>query len=238
MSLPKIAVPTFETKLPSTGATVKYRPMQVREEKVLLVAKQSGELHMKFQSILDVVKACVLSPKIAWETLPIYDVEFVFTQIRANSISNVVTVSFRDMEDEETRDFSVDLFKISVSKPKLQGRFEIPSEEGAMVLTMRHPPISMYTKEFFELDGDKAFDTVLLSCMDKIFVGDNVHDCNGETKEEKEAFINSIPSKTYKEIQDFFQDIPTLHYEIKYKNNKGTEQTIELRGLDDFFTFG
>ena len=92
MALPKIGYPTFELELPSTGKTVKYRPFLVKEEKVLLLALESEDEKQITSAVKDLIKNCVIS-RIKVETLPSFDLEYLFLKIRAASIGEIITLT-------------------------------------------------------------------------------------------------------------------------------------------------
>ena len=133
--------------------------------------------------------------------------------------------------------FDIDLDKVEVKFPEgVESKLEVGD---SLYLTLKYPPVSLYTNsEFFNLDDTKIFETVVQASMDKIYEGDKLYDCKQQTKEELQEFIDSIPAKQFEQIQNFLTNIPSLFYEIKYSNSKGTERVIQLQTLEDFFTFG
>ena len=236
MALPKIQHPLFDCEIPSLKKKVKFRPMLVKEEKILLMAKQSNEKSDQINSIKQVCNNCI-QDKVDIDQLPLFDIEYLFTKIRAASISNKVKVSYKDNEDEKVYSFDIDLDKVEVKFPEgVESKLEVGD---SIYLTLKYPPVSLYTNsEFFNLDDTKIFETVVQASMDKIYEGDKLYDCKQQTKEELQEFIDSIPAKQFEQIQNFLTNIPSLFYEIKYSNSKGTERVIQLQTLEDFFTFG
>lgn len=244
--LPKIKSPIYEATIPSTGKVVKFRPFIVKEEKILLMARQSGEPADFFSAISQIVQNCLLDNKINVLNMPLFDVEYLFTKMRASSVSNVAKVSYKDNEDGKTYDFSVDLNKVIVKFPESFNDDVVLSQSGGrfkaspeISFTMTYPQMKLYTKkEFFDLDDDGVFDTLITNCLDTIVNGEEIHKAQESTKEEILDFSNSLPAKNYLEIRQFFLNLPTLYHEIKYKNANGVEKTIIQRTIEDFFTFG
>lgn len=237
MALPKLSHPTFEVKLPSNNEKLKCRPMLVKEEKILLVAKQSGERLDQLNAIKQVVTNCVVSDKFNIDTMPFVDMEYLFLKIRELSVSSTAKASFRDNGDDKVYDFDIDLTKVEV-KADDQVSPSIDLGEGVTVV-LKYPSVAVYTaKQFFDLKEEEIFEYVLMKSIDKIFEGDKMYDMKMVSDKELKEFIESIPSKHYEKIQQFFQNAPTLYYKIEYENSNNEKRTIELKTLDDFFTFG
>lgn len=236
MALPKIQTPLSDCTIPTTKKKIKIRPMLVKEEKILLIAKQSNERADILNAIKQVVNNCIVSTDVKVDQLTLADIEYIFTKIRSNSIGNIVKVSYTDLEDDKQYDFEIDLNKIETSPLPETNKFEVAP---GILITLRYPPVTMYTNsEFLNMQDDAAFEAAMLTCLEKIFEGDKVHNCADASKDELKEFIDSIPAKAFADIQKFFSATPTLFYQIKYTNSKGTERTITLRTLEDFFTFG
>lgn len=243
MALPKLAQPTYEAVIPSTKKKIKYRPMLVKEEKVLLMAKQSGQTNEHFSSILQIVEACILTEGIDVSQLSLVDISYLFTQIRANSISNMVKVFYLDPDEQEKfgeeakpHEFELDLLKVTVTEAAQKPEIDLGND---VVMTLRYPPISIYTKsEFFDLADEEVLTAVTVACMDKIYQGETVHNCKDSTKEELQEYVANLPAKVWPELEKFFAGIPTLFYEIKFTNKLGKERKLPLKTLDDFFMFG
>ena len=93
MPLPKISTPTYELELPSTGELIKYRPFLVKEEKVLLIALESEDTKQITNAIKNVIKNCIFTKNIKVETLPTFDIEFLFLNIRGKSVGEEIEVN-------------------------------------------------------------------------------------------------------------------------------------------------
>ena len=235
--LPKIKVPTFDITIPNEAGTYKARSMVVAEEKILLMAKESGERADQLNAILQVVNNCILMPKgFKAEELPYYKLEYLFLKIREQSVSNKARVSYRDQEDDKVRDFVVDLADVQLKCDEEKDNKIVLGDDVVMIL--RYPSAKMYaSKEFQEQKPETIMEYLISNCIDKIFEGDKAHDPKVASKAELKEFIESIPSKQFEEIQNYFAGIPSLYYKIEYTNDMGTKREIELKTLDDFFTF-
>lgn len=233
--LPKITHPTFDVVVPSTQKKIKIRPMLVKEEKILLMAKQSGERLDVLNAVRQIVNNCIVTENVDVNKFAIFDIEFLFLRIRSVSISNVTKVSYRDNEDDKVYDFDIDLDKIELKMDKAPNKTITVS--GDTYLELSWPTSEIYAdKEFIEASEDKVFELLLANCLAKVHQGDQAYDPRTATKEERLEFIENLPAKSAEQIRQFFANIPSLRYEIKYKNSKGTEREIVLNSLDDFFT--
>lgn len=236
--LPKITSPVFEFTIPSTSKKVKMRPMLVKEEKILLIAKTSGERFDIMNAIKQVVQNCIMTEGVDVDKLAIFDVEFLFLQLRAISISNITKVSYRDNEDEDEKkvyEFDINLDKIKVNmKDAPDTKITVSSD---IMIEMNWPTAGFYSnKEIYEAGDDKAFDLMIDDCLNKIYKNDETFDAKLASPEERREFIDNLPAKAGEQLRNFLSKVPTLKHEIKYKNSKGTERTITLDTLDDFFT--
>lgn len=232
--LPKIELPYYNVEIPSNKKTVKIRPMVIKEEKILLMAKEADNSNEIISAIAQVVGNC-LQGDIKVEELTFFDLEYLFLKLRSMSVSNIVKASYRDEDDDQNYDVEIDLDKIEI---KVADDISYNIAIGNIVLQLRYPPVSVYIKNNFdEMDEDKTFNIILKASIEALFDGDKAYDLKTASAEEIEKFIDSIPAKNYSEIQEFFNKQPSLYYAVKYKNSNGDEKTIELTTLQDFFTF-
>ena len=236
--LPKITHPTIDVTIPSTKKKIRLRPMLVKEEKILLFAKESKEDTDIFTAIKQVVNNCIVTPNINVNDFTIFDLEYLFLKIRAFSISNSSKVSYIDNEDQKVYDFVIDLDKIEVVFPEsLSNIIKVDDKIG---IQLKYPSAKMYDDKEMLLKSDnlnQLVDYVIKSCIEKVFVGDEIHDIKNATSKEVDEFLESLPVKTYDNIKDFFNNIPSVRYEIDYKNSLGNDRKIVLSTLNDFFTF-
>lgn len=235
MALPKLTHPMFDVVIPSSKKKIKIRPMLVKEEKILLMAKTSDDASDILSAVKQIVNNCVVDSDVDVEKLALFDIEYIFVKIRSYSVSNISKVSYRDNEDGKVYDFDVDLEKVEVIFPeKLETNFPITDTMGVI---MKYPQASLYSdKEFLQSPAEEILDNLILNCIDKIYDGDTMVDPKSYPKEELKDFVENIDVNTYDKLRKFFNSLPTLQYKISYKNEKGNERNIELNSLTDFFT--
>lgn len=235
MSLPKISYPTYTIKVPSTKKNVKFRPFLVKEEKLLLMAKESENNSDILLSIKQIVNNCCLDENFDNEKMTIFDLEYIFIKLRAFSVDNIVKVSYKDEEDGQNYEFEVDLNAVEVEFPeKNENNIKISDTFGIL---MKYPSASLYEdKDFLNLDKDYLFE-LIVRCIDKIYEGDNVFEAKNYTMKDLGDFLENLDSKTFVSVQNFLMNSPKLLHVMKYKNSLGNEKEIRLSSLNDFFTF-
>jgi len=236
MALPKIKFPTYELTIPSTKKKETFRPFLVREEKILLMAKQSEDPTEMFRAIKQVVNNCAIDTNFDVDKLTIFDMEYIFLRIRAFSVNNIVKVSYRDNEDQQIYEFEIDLNKVDVKFPEnVNNIIKITEETG---LRMKYPSAILFNDTEFFQSGDDSFYELIIRCIDTIFDGDDLYNPADYTKEDIEEFLNQVGVNTYQEIVKFMENTPKLNHTLEYTNSSGTPRTIELTTLTDFFTLG
>lgn len=236
MPLPKISHPLFDVTIPSNNKTIKIRPMLVKEEKILLIAKSGGDPRDALTAVKQVVNNCILDDKINVDTLTTFDIEYLFLKIRAYSISNVSKVAYVDAEDDETYEFEVNLDDVIVKFPEdIDKKVKVNDDITVM---MKYAPAALMTDEdFTKTDINRYFDMLIAYCVDKIYEGDEEFDLKDISKEELQKYLEEeFDPVSYDKMRKFVVNMPRLHYEINYTNSKGTERKILMTSLVDFFT--
>jgi len=236
MPLPKIKHPIHEFTIPSTRKKELFRPFLVREEKILLMAKASGDQGDILRAVKQVVNNCAINKSFDIDKVAIFDVEYLFLRLRAVSINNMVKVSYIDNEDTEVYDFEIDLLKVEVKFPEKVD--QIIKVNDKITIVMKHPPASLFDDKDFANSGEDAFYELILRCIDKIYEGDDVYDPSEYTKEEIEEFLNDLDVTIFEKIQTFMSKMPKLYHRIEYKNKNENDRIIELTSLADFFMLG
>jgi hypothetical protein len=240
MPLPKIEYPLTSLHLESLGCKVHFRPILVKEEKVLLMAKQSGNDSDIFTAIKHIVNNCVVSVdrgSFDVDRLPIHELEFLFLNLRIQSMGKRVDLSYKDQEDGEEYKFQVNLedIKIKHPDPKPDPRIEVSDGIGVV---MRYPPASLYDNRKF-LDAKSITEIsaeLTLASIEKVYDDDDVYPMDDVPREEAEQFLDGIPSEPFRKMQEFLAAAPRMEHVISFKNKSGTERKIVLRTLNDFFT--
>lgn len=236
MALPKISYPIFELILPSTKEIIKYRPFLVKEEKILLTAQTGGEAKDIVTAVKQVINNCILTEGVSVDSLTTFDLEYLFIKIRSKSVNNIVTLTYRDLEDDQRYSVDVDLDAVEIKEdPNHTNKFDIGNGYG---IVMRYPSADLSNSAKF-IEGDtSAFFDVLKNSIESVYDKDNVYKFADSTQEEIEEFVQSLDTKAFMNIQQFFSTMPKLYYEAKYTNSLGHERVIPLTSLNDFFTLG
>jgi hypothetical protein len=238
MPLPKISTPTYELELPSTGQTIKYRPFLVREEKLLVLALESEDTKQITNAIKTVIKNCIETKGIKVESLPTFDIEYLFLNIRGKSVGEEIEVNIICPDDEETLvPVKIDVDDIKVQKNPDHNK-QIKVDESIM-MEMKYPSLDQFIKSNFDFTSDNTMDQsfdLISSCIDKIYTEDEVWATSDVTKKELIEFLDQMNSSQFKEIEKFFETMPKLSHKIKVKNpNTEVESEVTLEGLSSFF---
>lgn len=234
MALPKVKHPIFEFAVPSTGKKESFRPFLVREEKILLMAKMSEDPADTLRAVKQVVNNCCIDNQFDIDKLAIFDIEYLFLQLRAVSVNNVVNVSYRDNDDQELYSFDIDLKKVSVQFPENVAKV-IPVTD-TMGIMMKWPTASLFDdREYFKV-GDQAFYELVLRCIDKIYDGEDIYNPQDYSLKEIEEFLDDCGVEVFEKVQQFLLNAPRLYHKLEYTNKNGKPRVIELQSLTDFFT--
>jgi hypothetical protein len=237
MPLPTIATPTYELELPSTGKTIKYRPFLVKEEKLLVLALESEDTKDISNAIKAVLKNCIQTKGIRVESLPTFDIEYLFLNIRGKSVGEQIEVNLIAPDDGVTSvSVEINIDEIKVQKNPEHDK-KIKLDENLM-MEMKYPSLDQFVKTNFDISEnsmDQSFD-LIASCVDKIYNEEEVWSTEDVTKKELIDFLEQMNSMQFKQIEKFFQTMPKLSHEITFTNPKtNVESTVVLEGLSSFF---
>ncbi len=234
--LPKTNHILFSVVVPSNKQTIKMRAMLVKDEKIILVAKASGDENDILAAVKQVVNNCVVVPeKFDIDRLPLYDLEWLFVRLRAMSVSSISKVAYQDKEDEEVYPFEVDLDKVEMKWPEDAPSNMIDMPGGQ--LEMQHAPAAIWSdKAIMNLEGEEFFDAIVRHSIVAYHAGDAKTTMASVAKSELDEFIGNLDLKTYNKMREYVDKTPRLYYQLKYKNKLGNERTITLETLNDFFT--
>ena len=238
MPLPTIATPTYELELPSSKQLINYRPFLVKEEKLLVLALESEDTKQITTAIKAVLRNCVLTKGVKVESLPTFDIEYLFLNIRGKSVGEELEVNIVCPDDEETNvPVFIDLDDIQVQKDDDHTN-KIKLDDNLM-MEMKYPSLEQFIKNNFEFDEKNAMDQsfdLIATCIDKIYTEDEVWATADCTKKEVKEFLESMNSSQFKSIEKFFETMPKLSHTIKVKNPKTkVESEVVLEGLASFF---
>ena len=238
MPLPKIVAPTYELELPSTGQDIKYRPFLVKEEKVLVIALESEDTKQITNAIKAVIKNCILTKGIKVETLPTFDIEYLFLNIRGKSVGETVEVNIICPDDETTQvPVTIDLDEIKVKKnDDHTNQIKIDDQ---ITMVMKYPSLEQFIKSNFDFKDQNAMDQsfeLIASCIESICTEEEVWATADCTKKEVTEFLESMNSSQFKGIESFFETMPKLSHTIKVTNPQTkVESEVVLEGLSSFF---
>jgi len=238
MPLPKIATPTYELELPSTGKTVQYRPFLVKEEKLLVLALESEDTKQITTAIKAVIKACIKTRGVKVEALPTFDIEYLFLNIRGKSVGEDLDVNIVCPDDKETEvkvNINLDDIKC-IKNPDHINKIKL---DETLMMEMKYPSLDEFIKSNFDLEEknqmDQSFD-LIARCIDKIYSEEEVWASEDCTKKEMSEFLESMNSSQFKEIETFFETMPKLSHTLKVTNPKtNVESEVVLEGLASFF---
>jgi hypothetical protein len=238
MPLPKISTPTYELELPSTGQTIKNRPFLVKEEKLLVIALESEDTKQITSAIKNVIKNCIETKGVKVETLPTFDIEYLFLNIRGKSVGEEIEVNIICPDDGETQvPVKINVDDIKVQKnPDHNKQIKL---DDSIMMEMKYPSLEQFIKSNFDLSSDSTMDQsfeLISSCIDKIYTEDEVWSTSDVTKKELIDFLDQMNSSQFKEIEKFFETMPKLSHKIKVKNPvTEVESEVTLEGLSSFF---
>ena len=236
MALPKLTTPTYELEIPSTDEKIKYRPFLVKEEKILMMAMESKSEADITQAVKDIVSECTFN-KVDISNMPMFDVEYIFLQIRSKSVGEVSKLKLLCPDDKKTyADIELDLNEVKVQVGEDHtNKIELGNGMG---MIMTYPTIDSFNESGIrDINASNMLD-VISGCIMQIYEknGEKVYDPKDQTKKELTEFVEQLDTKQFKDVQKFFETMPKLKHEIKLKNPKTKKESkITLTGLNDFF---
>ena len=237
MSLPKINTPEYTLNIPSTDEEIKFRPFLVKEEKVLLIAQETGGEKSLYHAIKNLVNSCCFG-KVDVDTLPLFDIEYIFLQIRAKSGGEVAKIDVTCPDDETTKvtiDVNLTQLKVDMDE-KHNPRIQLTDDIG---LLMSYPNLadvlSMGTAETEGNTVEKMFG-MMQKCMYQVWQGEETHDAMDYSNKEKKDFLESLNHEQFEMIQTFFDTMPTVKYKVDVVNPiTKVKSEVTLEGMNSFF---
>tara|TARA_B100000035_G_scaffold17887_2_gene14304 strand:+ start:941 stop:1654 length:714 start_codon:yes stop_codon:yes gene_type:complete len=236
MPLPKLNAPTYELVLPSTGKKIRYRPFLVKEEKILLIAMESEDEKQMQDAIKQILKNCILTRGVKVDSLAVFDIEFLFLNIRGKSVGEEVTLNLICPDDgETTAEVTIDIEDIQIQKP--EGHDNIIKLNDDVAITMKYPSMETFVKN--NITGDSSLDSVFdlsADCIDQIVEGEDVYEAKSFSKKELLEFMDSMDSVQFQMVQKFFETMPKLSHTVEITNPKtGVKSDVVIEGLQSFF---
>ena len=236
MALPKLTTPTYELEIPSTDEKIKFRPFLVKEEKILMLAMESNAASDITQAVKDIVSECTFN-KVNISNMPMFDIEYIFLQIRSKSVGEVSKIRVLCPDDGKTYanlDLDLNEVKVQVGDDHTN-KIEL---NNGMGIIMKYPTIDSFKESGIQDINASNMLEVIGGCILQIYEeeGKKVYDPKDQTKKELTDFIEQLTTEQFKHIQKFFDTMPKLKHEITVKNPKTKKDNkITLTGLNDFF---
>ena len=229
-------LPTYELEIPSSKKKIKIRPFLVKEEKVLLLALESDDEKNIKQAVLNLLKACIQS-RVKVENLSTFDLEYIFLNIRAISVGEVVEILITCQDDEETKvKYNLNLTDVNVIFPEGHTNKIMLNDNTGVI--MKYPSFDDFVEGQFankEYNEDGVI-KIIANSIDQIFQDEEVYDESTTNKKEFIQFVESLTKEQLEKIQAFFESAPRLEHKFKVTNPKtGVESEYTLRGLQSFF---
>lgn len=236
MALPKLnSSPKYELTIPSTGKTVRFRPFLVKEQKVLLIAYESKDKKQVIHAILDTIRACA-EDEINVNDLTTFDVDYIFTQIRAKSVGEKVDLRIKCTHCESFNDIQINIEDIKVEVEEGSKVVKLTDE---ISVKLRYPNYGQFLKNPYMFDSKSDTQTVLeiiVSCIESVMTEEENISLKDESREEIERFIDSMTSDQFEKISEFVQKMPQLKHDVSFTCTNCEEVAeAQLRGIDDFF---
>ncbi len=238
MPLPKIATPTYELVLPSNNKTIKYRPFLVKEEKLLVLALESEDSKQITNAIKAVLSSCIKTRGVKVETLPTFDIEYLFLNIRGKSVGEVIEVNLYAPDDGVTSvPVEINIDDIQVNKDENHtNKIQL---DDTLMMEMRYPSLDQFIDNNFDVGGEvnleKSFELIAAS-IETVYNDEEVWSASDCTKKELVAFLEQMNTLQFKKVEKFFETMPKLSHEVTFINPKTKkENTVLLEGLTSFF---
>jgi hypothetical protein len=241
--LPKLDIPIYSVNLISTGKPVRFRPFLVREQKLFLMAAESTDGNEMINTIRQVLKNCVLD-EIDVDALPTFDLEFLFMNLRARSVEEVVELSYKcnnTVKDESGEDktcnglvnMKINILEIQPTKnPKHEKKIQINENLG---IVFKYPTFEMFQK-YEKMSENEIMVNILVDCIDYIYDKEQVYYAKDTPKKELEEFVDSLQQKDLEKFKEFFDTMPEIKKDLRFKCPKCSyEEDITIKGMQSFF---
>ena len=238
MPLPKLNTPTYELTLPSSNRKVKYRPFLVKEEKILLIAMESEDEKEMQNAVKQILKNCILTRGISVDKLAVFDIEYLFLNIRGKSVGEDIKLNVVCPDDEVTEvEVSVNVEDVKIQKSDNHDSVIQLTDQVAIV--MKYPSMEMFVKNNITGENQQKVDTIFdmtIDCISQVVEGEDVLEAKSFSKKEMLEFVETFDTQQFQKIQDFFETMPKLSHKIKVLNPKtNVKSEVVIEGLSSFF---
>ena len=234
MALPKLDTPTYELEQPSTGEKIKYRPFLVKEQKVLMMAQESGEDKQIRDALASLVSSCTFQSVDPYE-IPMFDIEYFFLRIRGKSSGEKIELNLLCPDDNETRvKKTINLEEISVNM-KVGHTNEINITDKIKMI-MRYPTLNDMLDIDMEKENTEDMFSLIKRCIGEIHHDEKVYNKVDISDKELEEFIDSLTADQFEKITDFFDTMPKVQHSVEVVNpNTKKKGEVVIEGIQNFF---
>ena len=243
MALPVVNASRYTTVVPSTGEEIEFRPFLVKEEKVLMVALESKDNKMIMRTLKDVLTACTFD-KLDTDNLASFDLEYLFLQLRSKAVGETAKISLQCRAEscDETATHNVPLEQIKIDVPSDDDKIVMITDDVGM--KFKYPSVNDIEKlqvdDVEALTPEEQLDKtmlMILNSLECIFDADNVYPAENETSEQLVEFVDGLNSSQFAKVSAWFSQMPALEHTLEWECKKCKhENSVELRGLQNFFT--
>lgn len=234
MALPILNTPSFELTLPITKKTVKYRPFLVKEEKVLLMALESQDQKQIMRAMHDIIESCTFG-EIKSKDLPIAELEYIFLKLRTKAVGEVSHIGLKCTSCNESNEIDVNLEDITIDTTNAVDTKIMLTDQIGVIMKYPNSNDVMKSVDSKKTETENTY-AVVTACLDKIFDTENVYEVSTQSKEEVQAFIESLNKQQFDKIKNFFQNLPRLKHDVDFNCKKCNHSNhIEVEGLENFF---
>ena len=232
MNLPVLNTPTYEMEIPSTGEKIKYRPFLVKEQKLLMMAQESGDEAAQMRTVGEIVKNCTFNKIDKPDTMATFDIEYMFLMTRAQSVGSKIPMTVTCPDDGETKvEHEINIDEIKVKKT--DGHRNVIMLTDDIGITMKYPNLDMVKKFTNTANITEVSFEMIKSCIQNIFDKEQVYEEMSD--KDLQSFIEQMNTEQFEKLTQFFDTMPKLSHTFKVKNpNTGVESDIVLEGLDSF----
>jgi len=242
MALPKLDVPMYTLKLPSTEKEITYRPFLVKEEKILLMAVEGEDQKEIITAIKQVINNCIVTDGIDVDTLPLFDIEYILLNLRSKSMGDVVKVSYKkkncDVKGCKPIQIEIDVNEVKIKREKSHNKkIQLTNDVG---IIMNYPSIEMMTSysggfNIKTMNADSTFE-IISKCIESVYDEENVYSKADYTPDEMNSFLEQLSQDQFLKIEEFFSTIPKMYKDVNFSCDKcDFKEKIRLEGLSDFF---
>lgn len=240
MGLPKIDLPTYDLTLPTSGETLKVRPFNVREEKLLLMALESKDQNEISNTVKQIVNNCIISGKFDVNRSPFFEVDFIFIFLRAKSIGDKVAVKLtcNNIVEEDKKCGNIFSAELDVSNCELVNDNPVPDFidlGGGKGVKMKYPGYGAMKKVDGGLDIDRVVN-IVVSSIDYITDNEEIYSAKDYGKEELNDFVMNLSEENFRKLEEYIDNFPTFAVRVEATCNKcGFEHKVRYTNFADFF---